>query len=414
MRIDKDPEIIEVSDKNVKLRVVAFVLAMLIAVGAFTFAVSSCLRKTPGYHRIEVTSDEEMIRLAGRINFQYRFSGGNAAISGEMRQLQELYGASLRRCCRLLDASETYLGTINLAELNANRGRDMTLSEDLFEVLTDAYAKTLEGQGYSLFAGPLYAEWNSILILDDPQPFDPTADPEEAARIERLAALVRDPANFTFKVVDAEKRTVRFDVSEEVLACMREYELDCPILDLNLLHDAYLLRLIARDLEAQGYANGFLAAESGVTVSLSGHSGGAYSLLGFNGEQSASVATFPLERGTACSLLRAFPLENETYGYYTVEAAGETLYRHPTVPLSGEYQSVLFSCAVRCAEMDPVRAVYENVRLFACADRAAVEACAASLEDAAAWTLQEAGESVFSNAAAKPILKDGGYGWTME
>ena len=64
--------------------------------------------------------------------------------------------------------------------------------------------------------------------------------------------------------------------------------------------------------------------------------------------------------------------------------------------------------------MDPVRAVYESLRLFFSADRAAVEACAASLPDAAAWTLQDDGQRVYANAAAKTVLREADYGWTIE
>lgn len=411
---EKDRENIRVSGKHVALRVVLFAAALLIAIGAFTYGIMGLGRKSPGYYRVEVTEDEELIRLNGRVNFQYLFSGSNAEISADLRQLQGVYGAALRRCSRLLDASNTYTGVINPAELNANLGRDMTLSEELFEVLTDAYEKTREGRGYSLFAGPLYAEWNSILILEDPEPFDPARNADEAARLERLAALVGDASNFEFTVVDAEKHTVRFDVSEDVLACMRELELECPILDLNLLHDAYLLRLIARDLERLGYSNGFLAAGSGVTLSLSGHSGGEYSLLGFDGKFREDAAAFPLEANSACSLRCAFAPEEGSYGYYALDTDGGALLRHPSVPASGQYPDVLLSCAVRCADGDPVRAAYESLRLFACTDRAAVEVCAGGFSDAAAWTLQGEGQRVFSNAAAKPLLRDGGYGWTQE
>ena len=411
---DTDREDIRVRSKHLALRVTVFVLAVLIAVGAFAYGITGLGRKKPGYYRVEATEDEELLRLNGRINFQYLFSGSNAEIGAELRQLQALYGASLRRGSRLLDPSSTYVGVINPAELNANLGRDISLSDELFETLTDAYAKTQERQGYNLFAGPLYAEWNSILILENPEPFDPIRNTDEAARIARLSELVNDLDNFTFEIVDAEKHTVRFDVSEEVLSCMREFEMECPILDLNLLHDAYLLRLIARDLEKQGYANGFLAAASGVTLSLSGHSGGEYSLIGFDGKFRETAAAFPLDAGSACSLRLAFAPEEGSYGYYVSETEDGILFRHPNVPATGEYPGVLLSCAVRCADGEPVRAAYESLRLFSCTDQADAETGAAGFPDAAAWTLQGKGERVFSNPAAESILRDGDYGWTLE
>ncbi len=411
---NSDFEDIRVSTKHVKLRIVLFILAALVAVGAIAYGVTGLGRREPGYYRIEVNADEELIRLDRGVDFEYVFKGSKSEINAEMRQLQALYGASLRRCSRLLDAENTYTGVVNLAEINLNPGRELALSEELFAVLRDALALSEEGKGYSLFAGPLYAEWNSLLILADPQPFDPAADAEEAARISTLASLVNDPESISLEIVDEESRTVRLVVSDALMAQLRAYELDCPLLDLNLLHDAFLLRLIAADLEAQGYTNGYLSAASGVTVSLSGHSGGEYNLYGFDGEYREITSTFPVEAGTAFSLLRAFALEEENYGYYTVETDDGTLFRHPNVPATGEDPGVLLSCGVYCADMDPVRAVYESLLLFACENSAAVETCAAALPDAAVWTRQGEGQRVYANAAAKAVLREADYGWTIE
>ena len=410
---DRDQDI-QVSTKHVKLRIVIFVLAVLVAVGAFTYGISALGRREPGYYRVEATADEELIKLDGNVNFQYRFKGSKSEINAELRQLQALYGASLRRCSRLLDTESTYTGVINIAEINANPGREMRVSEELFDVLRYALALTEEGQGYSLLAGPLYAEWNSLLILADPEPFDPSADAEEAERISKLASLVSDRENIRLEIVDEAACTVRLVVSDALRRQLQEYELECPFLDLNLLHDACLLRMIAADLEAQGYADGYLTAKSGITLSLSSHSGGEYGLIGFDGEHREVAATFPLERGTAFSLMRAFAMEDEDYYYYTVETEEGMLFRHPGVPASGEYPGILLSSAIYCTEPDPVRAVYENIRLFACEDRAAVEACASSLPDAAAWTLQGEGQRVFSNTEAAQLLAEGDYGWTLE
>ena len=410
---DKDGDI-QVNTKHVKLRLVLFILAVVIAVGAIGYGVSSLGKKAPGYYRVEANADEELIRLSRSLDFEYKFQGSSAEINAELRQLQALYGASLRRCSRLLDAESTYTGVINPAEINANLGRELQLGEELFEVLTDAWEKTQEGKGYNLFAGPLYAEWNSILILADPEPFDPTADAGEAERLARLAEMVNDPSNFTFEVVDEARHAVRFDVSEALLTLLRDYELDCPILDLGLLHDAWLLRLIARELEAQGYDNGYLTAASGVTVSLSGHSGGEYCLYGFDGKYVEPAAVLPVEGGTAFSLFRAFAMEGESFGYYAAETAEGALLRHPYVPASGEYADVLLSSGVLDPSGDPVRAVYVNICLQACPDRAAVFALAEGETRPVAVTLQtDEPQTVHANATAFARLRDGDYGWKI-
>lgn len=408
---------IEVSDKHIKLRIVAFVLALVIGVGAIGYGISLMGAKTPTYYDVEVTGEQEVVRLGRGFRFRHRFTGSFFAIRAEKQKLQETYTESLKRWARLLDPEERQRGLVNLAALNQSVGVDMTVERDLFDILRDAWERTRRGEGYNVFAGALYEEWNSILILSDPQDFDPLGNEDERARLETLAALYSDPARFAL-VFDEEKSTVRLEADPAALETLEELELAGRVLDLNLLRDAYLLSGVAADLEAEGYTNGYLVAGSGLTVSLSGNEGAEYQLFALNAQgEPVSAALAPVTGGSVFSSLRAFGMterEEETvYGYYTVEdAGGETVYRHPNLPATGRDAGLLTASCV--LGTDPAEVCYQNLRLWFAETPEALNAVGAALPDGAAWTLRGEAGTLHRNAAAEGLglVPDGDYGWT--
>ena len=407
-------EEIEVNTEHLKLRTVLFILAVVIAVSSFTVAITRINRKSPGYHRVEATNGEEQKTLNDSIDFEYLFSGSGASVRVELRELQGVYGEALVRAAHLLDAETRYPGVANLATLNQCQGQDVTLSGELFAVLADAWEKTQEGRGYSMFAGPVYAEWNSILLLEDPEDFDPSVDPEEAERIAALAAAVSEADCARFQIVDETQHIVRFGVGAPLAELLEDLELRCPVLDLNALHDAYLLRLIADELEAKGYHSGYLSAKSGVTVALSEQSDGDYRIYGLQGEDPVPAAKTPVIPGSAFCALRAFAGAEDRFWFYTVEDGETTLYRHPYFTASGEQPQALRSAAVLDERGDVAAACYDALRLFACADADSAAAYAGNLSRAAAWTLGEEDKTVRLNAKGADCFENEDYGWSLQ
>ena len=136
-------------------------------------------------------------------------------------------------------------------------------------------------------------------------------------------------------------------------------------------------------------------------------------LSGLGDKGPTSAALLPLGAGASCCTVHAFPTEALGYGRYQLpDAAGRTVYRHPWLPADGVFPGVLLSAALLGS--DPVGVCYDALRLFACESPEAVEALAAELGEAAAWTLDgEAGLVHFNAKAAEAGLEaDANYGWS--
>lgn len=412
---DPEREEIEVSDKHVPLRIAAFALAFIVAVGAFAMAVTGIAHKDPGYYSINADPNDAAPRYVNSAALRYYCDGESNSIKAVLRAIQPVYNAALLESFELLDCEEEYVGVINLATLNANPGQDIRLDPRLYDALLDAYDRTLEQEGYSVFAGPLYKEWTTLLYLEDATDFDALNDPDEAARLETLADLAQDLSLCTLTVVDAESRTVRFDVDEKVTATLAALELDAPVLDLNILRDAYQLEMTAAALVEQGFDSGYLSADSGVSLALPGLKRGEFRLYGLTEEGTSPAGAMAADGGTAASLFHVFAYDDTRAGFYTVEGPEGTVYRHPYVPASGVTGDKLRSSLVLDPAGSAVEAVYTNLRLNGFETLRETKNFAVSCALPIAYTTPGGGKTVYANPAAKDYAAaETDYGYVLE
>lgn len=402
-----------ISDKHVPLRVAAFVLAFIVAVGAITVGVTNIGRKQAGYNTVEPAADDSAPLYAAGTALQYRFSGSRSQIKESYNALQRDHSAALARAYKLLDAENLYAGLPNLAALNRSGGAETEVPEELYAILLDALARTREGKGYNMFAGALYAAWTDILILSDPEGFDPVNDPDQRERLARLAAATADLDNFTLEVVSPERHSLRFTVSAAYMALLEELEIDAPVLELNLLHDAYELSLVRDALEAKGWTEGYLESDSGLTLLLSGQEELQVRIYGLRQGTPTPAASAPVSRGAAVSRFRAFALAEDEVCFYTLtDDAGGTVFRHPYLTAAGEYPGVASSSLAVSGDGSAVEAVWANIRLWSCRDEGEIRALERTEPAAVGWTLPEGGQEIYINPAGEgKILPAEEYGW---
>lgn len=354
--------------KHKKLRLVLFILALAVAVGAFTFGVYKITNKEPGIYTISASapSDGETMTYANGFHLQYSFSGSSNDIKDQMKLIQDVYSKALERAYKLTDAEHEYANYTNLATINTGlllNGGVWTgkPGDELYSILADAYARMEEGDGYSMFAGALWSEWESILVLNDPEDFDPLNDPEELERIREIAQNTAVSGNFYIGVGETDDE-VTIAVNEAYFDLLEELEADMNVLSLGALREAYMLELTARALIRAGYAEGMLYTDSGLSAMLGDRMGTEYTLYTLNesGTEAATASEF-VEGCSTCALFRAYPASENLYRGYIIDSEGQRYYRHEYFSLTdGAFRDVILSSLVILPETGPVEAAYFN------------------------------------------------------
>lgn len=354
---------LEVSNRHITLRIVVTAVAFVVAVIAFTIGVVRIGHKDPGYHTIEAKVDAEALLYNKAVTLKYWFDGSTNEIKRGINALTEVYTPVLAASYKQLDPRNLYTAVNGIATLNLNRGNSIMVSEHLYSVLKDAYRRTLEGKGYNMFAGDLYAEWKSILILDEPEAFDPALNSAQGARIAEIAAQVSDLSNFKLEFLDDSTCLVRFSVSDSYAAFCSSHEIDSMPLDLNLLHDAYLMDWIATDLLAEGYDTGYLYTSEAQVLCLGSRGSLGYSMYTLENGNETVYASLELEGPFSATTFTAFGM-GSYYGYTLKTDSGSPLYRHMYFDVrTGTYTDVLMSATVIGNDRDIVETVYQSIIL---------------------------------------------------
>ena len=275
--------VLEVDSKHLWARTILFVLAFVIAIVAFTRGILSVGAQKAGYYLLTAAPCEDAPYYAAEFTYTAWFDGSSNEIKQNLKQAEADYSRAMEFAYKLLDPENEYKSYVNLASINKaiKRGEtaELTLPKELYEVLKDAVAKTdalvspapesslLTGSAYNVFAGPLYFEWKQILIAEDGPEFDEEVNPSEASRMALIASLCVERSNFDILFVDDEKCVIRAAMASDAVSALKGLELeDAPVIDLNLLRDAYLIQIVSGMMEDRGWNMGLFQNYTGLTV----------------------------------------------------------------------------------------------------------------------------------------------------
>ncbi|MBO4836997.1 MAG: hypothetical protein J5564_04810 [Clostridia bacterium] len=361
-------------DKKTLFRLIAFLAAVAAAVIAFTTGILQIGHRDPGYYDVGYSDPGKAEVYGSGIHLLYYEEGASSTIRLHLNEVQKAFTASLQRAWRLTDPDQTYEGIVNIASLNHSPGQMLEIGGDLQAILADALGRTQRGEGYSLLAGPLYREWQSLLYLDEPNDFDPLYNADEARRLSALTEWVNRPDACSLSL---ENGMAGLMVSTEYVSFLSEEEVEWPVLDLNLMRDAYLMDLVARDLRSQGYIDAYLYSDSGCSLWLQ-HMDTHYTLYGCDGEKAMDAGILSWSSPSSFCQFTAFSLREDGYGYYR---AGDSL-RHPFVSvMSGMPENVLQALALAGGEEELTDLAYQTAILCMQPDRAGVQARLDALPD---------------------------------
>lgn len=366
---------IEVSEKHIGLRIAVTAVAFVIAVVAFTWGILSIGKRDPGYQTIEAKVDAEAITYNNAVLYSYWFDGKSNEIKGKVSALTLVYTPILSAAYKQLDHQNVYSGQVSIGAINQHPGEVVTVSPELYAILKDAYAKTLEGRGFNMFAGALYAEWENIQILENPIEFDPANNENSAERIHDIASVVNNLSNFNLEFLDDSTCSLRFSTSSAYEEFCKEYEITAYALDLNNLKDAYMLSMMGSSLIDAGYEIGHLTTPQGMALNTSSRGTLSFDMHTWENSKDTVYASVELDGVFSAATFTAYGMGSD-YGYKV-----GNLYRHLYFDVrTGDFADVLLSSAVISRDLNIVDNAYQTIILNTLETEQEVKSYADSLE----------------------------------
>ena len=305
---------IELSESNIRLRVILLGILILVAVVAIGMAIYYGIQDQPGWMEVKTTCDEP--NYSSEFAFMYDFSKAGDQAMAVNRGVIQLYSTAMEDAYRIFSKDASTEQIYNLYFLNNNYNRNVTIDPALYRALEllDSY------DNRSIFLAPVYAEYDRVLRSEsdvEASEYDPSKNPEAKAYLDALMTFVRDPEAINLQLLGDNQ--VCLQVSEEYLAFAQEQEIT-EFLDFGWMRNAFVADYIANLLLDAGYDDGYLESVDGFHRSLSDVGALQKNIYHRQGKDIYIPGTMTCSGKLSMVALRDYPLSTlDRWAYYVYE-----------------------------------------------------------------------------------------------
>ena len=259
----KPIETVELNETGTKKRVVLFIVAIIVALGAFWYGISNLTKVEAGWYVIEATSASEM-NCAQDFEFRYYLGHSGVNSAAENKALNLLYTQATEDAYKIFNARESFADCKNLHYINRHPNEPIRVGKALYEAFT---LMEETGSRY-MYLGPALQEYNNLFFCmedSEAENVDPYLNEEQKAYIARVAEFAGNPEHIQLQRM--ENNTVQLYVSDAYLAFAKEWGIT-DYLDLYILQDAFIIDYLADKLIQEGYTKGVISSYDGYTRCL--------------------------------------------------------------------------------------------------------------------------------------------------
>ena len=341
---------VELSEKNLKLRVVLLVLLLLVAGVSIGYGVYTLFNKEEGWERIEPVTSETS--CAGDFVLLYHLGTTDLSPRTESRLINGIYSQSLVTAYRLFTNAESFENVHNIRYLNEHINETVEVDPTLYRALS----QVVDSGDRSIYLAPIYDRYDDLFdCTDDSQTvdFDPLISPEVAAEYAKLSGFARDPDAVNLQLLGENK--VMLSVSEEYRQFQdREgYE---TYLDFMWLKNAFIADFLADTLMEAGYPHGALSSFDGYLRNFSSEEEGfSLNLYDRLGGEVFAAGTMLYNGPASLVYLRDYGInsldKNRFYEYENGERRGPYLSVVDGTPKAAKSDLVCYSHTSGCAEI---------------------------------------------------------------
>ena len=341
---------IELTDKNIKLRLAAAVLFLIVAVTAFTYGIVGFLKGEAGWREIEVYSTAG-VTCGEDFVFLYEV-GSQESVSTEVRNVTTLYSNAAKSAYEIFNADVEIEGVVNLWYINHHPNEEITVDEALYNALS----QVSEDGGRWIYLGPVYSIYDNLFYMSSPDgaaDFDPRLNPVIGELFQEICRFAEDSE--AVELVLMGNNTIELKVSEEYLAFAEAEELEAFI-DFYWIKNAFIADYLADRLLAEGYNHGVISSYDGFVRCLDDR-GTIFAYQIYHKQEGGVLRPGTMEYTGPCSFVtfRSYPLNGSDYRRYLILSDGSvrTPYLSPEDGLDrcSIEELTVYSCRTGCGEI---------------------------------------------------------------
>lgn len=343
---------VEVRDGHLKARITLVILAIVVALAAFSVGVAALTSVSDGWQEIEVTSSGKM-NCSQDFYFNYYLGASGMSATAELKAITALYTQATEHAYQVFNVQGVADDFNNLYYLNRKPNTPVQVDEVLYR----AFQQVNELDSRYMFMAPALAEYTSLFYCTEDwetEGFDPYQNDELRDYLAQVAAFARDPQAISITLLG--DNTLQLNVSEEYAAFAKKNGV-VNLVDFDWMKNAFIIDYLAQVMENAGYTRGAISSYDGFVRCL-GEEQLTYSFNLYDRLESGSICTagrLNYAGGTSLVHLHSFVLnpEKETYAYQFADGTVRTAHVDMADGLCKQSLPVLIgtSRGASCAEI---------------------------------------------------------------
>ena len=202
---------VELSEKNTRQRFIAVIVLLVIASGAFMYALNGLMSNDSGWTNIEVGSSAE-IHCGDDYIFRYYVGAAGVNATAEKKALTLLYTDSIVKAYKIFSSDESFEGITNVYDLNRHPNETMVVDDALYH----AFELIAETGNRAIYLAPVYTEYDNLFFCNDDSEtvnYDAYQNGEVAAYFSEVAAYSNDPSGVNVELLGGNQ--VKLSVSDD-------------------------------------------------------------------------------------------------------------------------------------------------------------------------------------------------------
>ena len=338
---DKFKRFVSLHKKDIII-VSLILVAVTVAVVAFSVGFTSISNKEEGVYEVEVERDEDLSGYQKDFTFFYYFEGSSSEINSKQKALSELYSNHLKVSYASFNSSIHVNNYTNIYDINAHIGEEMMVSEFLYGYIKRAYEYSLIYDNYSLFAAPYYQYWNNMFTKDQDYQslYDPSKNEENRLYLQHLNDILLDESNYSI-TFNEERHSIKVDISQaykDFIANESFIDDIFPVISINILEDSFTLDYLQGVLENNGYDKGYISNLDGEFIVLK-QMPDVYAYLYDKQDNNIYLyGSMHFENNFYWSQNRKYEITKRNISpFYSVKVDGEEIYRSRYIDISTGY-----------------------------------------------------------------------------
>lgn len=319
---------IELSEKHFHIRLIAVILLIALAAGAFVYGIYSYFNVDAGWTEITAESSSD-INCGDDFVFLYNLGAGKNSAKSDLNEATEIYTNAVVKAYRLFNTNEGFDNVKNIYYINNHPNEIIQIDSMLY----NAFAMLNAYDNRYIFLAPLFEQYeNMYYCTEDSETagYDPVQNEDIRKYFDGILAFANSNNDIDIELLGENK--IRLKVSEAYLSYARESVTD-RFIDFYWMKNAFIVDYIGDLLEDDGLTYGSISSYDGFVRNLD-DSGESYTFNIFDrvGNIVYGAASFKYSHRNSIVYLRDFAMNRRDVSHYYEFLSGEL--RNPYISMS--------------------------------------------------------------------------------